>query len=377
MKFAQLVHRFFLSLLICQLVLVSPSLPNFEYSKGSMAQVVRDQVTSSPRLPLTSATYVASQDPYDSLIFVGDVLLARNIEFLLNTQGADYPYAGLSFNALAQRPAVVGNFEASIPKVHQPTPEKMMRFSVSARYIPQLAWAGFTHLSLSNNHALDFSDAGYNNTKRVLDQNQLASFGHPKQFDANAVEFIETQDKVVAVIAAHTLQQLPAYSEIKDVFAYASARSDFQIVYVHWGTEYAPVHNTRQREAAERFVEAGADVVIGHHPHVVQDIELINGVPVFYSLGNYIFDQYDEVNTQEGLMLHLGLANGQSQISLLPVTSVGTLSQPRFMQAASHASFLEKVADKSDPELREYIRRGQILLDVQVASSSKVAMISQ
>jgi hypothetical protein len=76
-------------------------------------------------------------------------------------------------------------------------------------------------------------------------------------------------------------------------------------------------------------------------------------------------------------MLHLGLANGQPQISLLPVTSVGTLSQPRFMQAASHASFLEKVADKSDPELREYIRRGQILLDVQVASSSKVAMISQ
>jgi poly-gamma-glutamate synthesis protein (capsule biosynthesis protein) len=295
----------------------------------------------------------------------------------MNAKGADYPYKGLSFNTVAQRPAVVGNFESSIPQAYQPTSAKKIRFSVSASYIPQLALAGFTHLSLANNHTFDFARAGYDNAKNILEQNQLSSFGHPNQLDGDAVEFIEIQDTVIAVIAAHTLQQLPTYSELKAVFEYASARSDFQLVYVHWGTEYVSVHNSRQREAAERFVEAGADVVIGHHPHVVQDIELIDGVPVFYSLGNYIFDQYDAVDTQEGLVLHLELSKAQPRISLLPVTSVGTLSQPRFMEAARHATFLESLADRSDPELREFIRSGQMLLDVQVASSSKVAMISQ
>jgi len=377
MKRTHLTQSLLLSVLIFQLILVSPHIPLTEYSQGEIGHLVKNEASRSPQLSRVPVSYVAREQPYDSLIIVGDVLLSRNIEFLMSQHGADYPYKGLSFSTLARQPAVVGNFESSIPQVHVPTLTNQMRFSVSSNYIPGLATAGFTHLSLANNHTFDFAQTGYDNAKNVLQQNHLSVFGHPKQIDIDAVNFITVQDSVVAVIAAHTLEQLPAYSELKAVFEYASARSDFQLVYVHWGTEYVSVHNARQREAAERFVDAGADVVIGHHPHVVQDIELINGVPVFYSLGNYIFDQYDSAETQEGLMLHLEFSAAQPNISILPVTSVGTLSQPRFMETKKHATFLENLANRSDPELREFIRSGRILLDVQVASSSKVAMMSQ
>jgi poly-gamma-glutamate synthesis protein (capsule biosynthesis protein) len=376
MKSTHIVQSLLLGVLVVQLLHINVNTPVFEYAQGDFAQRIEEELihTSSPS-PL-SVAYVAQKQPFDSLIFVGDVLLARNIEFLMNDKGVQYPYRGLSFAAFAKRPAVVGNFESSVPQVHVPTPTKNIRFSVSASYIPGLALAGFTHFSLANNHAFDFSDAGYINAQNTLERNQLVAFGHPNHLNLNSVEFIELQNKVISVIAVHTLQQLPTYSDLKEVFQYASARSDLQLVYVHWGSEYVSVHNSRQREAAERFVDAGADVVVGHHPHVVQDIELINGVPVFYSLGNYIFDQYDTVDTQEGLVLHLELSNAQPRISLLPVTSVGTLSQPRFMQTKSHAAFLEKLAKRSDPELRKSINSGHILLDMQVASSSKVAMMS-
>jgi poly-gamma-glutamate synthesis protein (capsule biosynthesis protein) len=376
MKPAEFAQFLLCAVLMFQLIHVTPTVSIFEYSSGEFVRLAHNKQVQRLVSPPLSVTNVAKEPPYEGMVLVGDVLLARNIEFLMAKNGEDYPYRGIDFSTLAHRPAIVGNFESSIPQLHVPTPVKQMRFSVLASYIPSLALSGFTHFSLANNHSLDFAKTGYGNTQKVLEQNQMRALGHPNQLNSKSVEFVEVHDKIVAVIAAHTLQQLPLYSELKVVFEYASARSDFQLVYVHWGTEYVSTHNPRQREAAQRFVDAGADVVVGHHPHVVQDIQLIDGVPVFYSLGNYIFDQYDSRETQEGLVLHLDWSKRQPRISLLPVTSVGALSQPRFMDTEPHSTYLENLADRSDPDLREFIRSGQIILDAQVASSSKVAMIS-
>jgi len=375
-----LLSRFVLTTLVCvlciQLVELDASPKIWNYTAGDISSRLPKQ-TALPRsqspLPVT---YTAQSAPYDSLVFVGDVLLARNIEYLMNQHGSDYPYKGVSFDRFSNRPAVVGNFEASIPDVHIPTPAKMIRFSVAELFVPSIAVSGFTHMSLANNHAYDFSEAGYQHTSQTLEQNQLQVFGHPKRVDAHSVEFVELENKVIALIGIHTLDQLPTYSALKEVFNYATPRSDMQIVYVHWGTEYISVHSRRQREAAERFVDAGADVVVGHHPHVVQDIELIRGVPVFYSLGNYIFDQYDSVDTQTGLMLQMEFSSSQPRISLLPVTSVASLSQPRPMEKGAHAAFLSALAKRSDKVLQETIKNGYVLLNPQVASSSKVAIMS-
>ncbi len=162
--------------------------------------------------------------------------------------------------------------------------------------------------------------------------------------------------------------------ELFDVFSFAEINSDFQIVYVHWGIEYEQESSLAQKKLANRFVEAGADLIIGHHPHVVQEVDYIDGVLVFYSLGNYIFDQYFSDSVQNGLLLHIDLTKNKS-ISLIPVTSKVNLSQPSYMTTKEHATFLTLLAEKSHLKLKKYIEEGVIPLNINVASSSKIAMI--
>lgn len=294
----------------------------------------------------------------------------------MQTHDDSYPYQGISFNRYSSNPYVVGNFESAIPKKHIQTPAKMIQFSTDVQYLSALRKAGFTHVSLANNHSLDFGQSEFIHTVDSLEKNGLQSFGHQKNLSKESVEFVTIDDQVIALIAAHTLETLPSYSDLRLVMEHANARSDLQIVYVHWGTEYVSKNNRRQREAAERFEAAGADLIVGHHPHVVQNVDMINDTPVFYSLGNYIFDQYDAMDTQTGLLLHLDF-DDSVRISLLPVTSVGTLSQPNPMSKKNHAQFLQNLAKSSAPGIQEEVSAGMIELQFEVASSSKVAMMNK
>jgi poly-gamma-glutamate synthesis protein (capsule biosynthesis protein) len=143
---------------------------------------------------------------------------------------------------------------------------------------------------------------------------------------------------------------------------------------VHWGEEYALRHNQSQAELATTFINQGADLIIGHHPHVVQGIDFINDTVVFYSLGNYIFDQYFSKDVQEGLILSM-VNQTEPTILLTPVTSQHSISQPRVMQPKQHAQFLEKLARKSHPHLAPYISSGKLPLFSNLASSDKLVMM--
>ena len=143
---------------------------------------------------------------------------------------------------------------------------------------------------------------------------------------------------------------------------------------IHWGTEYKETHSSTQELLAKVLVDAGADLIVGHHPHVVEDVQIVDGVVVFYSLGNYIFDQYFDDDVQTGLVLSLSLT-GTPEVSLLPVTSLGRLSQPSFMSPAKQQEFLSALARKSDKNLAASIKKGVIPLPAMVASSQKTTMI--
>ncbi|MCA9354028.1 MAG: CapA family protein [Candidatus Kaiserbacteria bacterium] len=323
------------------------------------------------------ARFVAANDTNaDALIFVGDVLLARNVEFLMERNGADYPFSGIHFSDYAVSPMVVGNFESAIPMVHKPTEMLMLNFSVDPQYLTVASKAGFTHFSVANNHSFDFGLHDFENTVSQLEQAQLTAFGHPREFTERSVTFVTIDNTTVALIALHALERKPTQAELTAIFNYANTQSEYQFVYVHWGTEYKETSDTTQQALAKELVEAGADMIVGHHPHVVQEIELIDAVPVFYSLGNYIFDQYADKETVEGLMLHVTLEDTPT-VSLLPVTSETTFSQPHGMKQEDHQEFLEELAKKSTPELSTYIQSGVLPLKISVASSSKMAMIER
>lgn len=367
------LNAFLIAVLIIQLshIRVDFAVPDWEHGHfTTLLSTPQNQLRATP----LRVRLVSDEPETNSIMFVGDVLLARNVEHLMAREGYAYPYRGVDFSAMGLNPVVVGNFEAAVPEVHVPTPVRMIDFSVHERFLPSLRKAGFTHLSLANNHSFDFGQSGYDHTLAALSETDFTVFGHPRDLDTSSVTFVEIEDVTIALIAAHTLERLPSVTEIRETFSYANRRSDMQIVYVHWGSEYVLTHNPRQRDVAERFVDAGADLIVGHHPHVVQDVQLIDGVPVFYSLGNYIFDQYDSVDTQEGLVLKLDFV-AEPVVALLPVTAVGTLSQPRPMEPQDHSAFLHSLAQRSDPELSEYLLRGYVPLEFPVATSPKTAMI--
>jgi poly-gamma-glutamate synthesis protein (capsule biosynthesis protein) len=276
---------------------------------------------------------------------------------------------------MAHNPFVVGNFEAAVPPLHAPTQPLNIKFSVSERYLAAAKTAGFTHFSLANNHSRDFGSTGFENTKETLADRGLESFGDPTSLGFEAVTFLETQESRVALIGISALNQTPTKATIERVLDQAATESDFQIAYVHWGTEYASVSNVAQQDLATVLVEAGADLIIGHHPHVVQEIGLINQVPVIYSLGNYIFDQYFSAEVQTGLIVQLNL-QATPNVYLLPVTQAG-LSQPTLMSSTLHQRFLTELAQKSHPELSSQITTGILELHSVVATSTEIAIIGR
>ncbi len=103
---------------------------------------------------------------------------------------------------------------------------------------------------------------------------------------------------------------------------------DFLIVSIHWGVEYTKTASDFIQNEAHRYVDAGADFIWGHHPHVIQNSELYNGVPIYYSLGNFVFDQYWSEDTQEGLVVGLKI-QGDNVTTVEVLVDLVNLGEPK------------------------------------------------
>lgn len=361
--------------LTLQLASLSVNLPAPYYSFGdsiNRTEPVKRKITLEQQRAVLAEQEVKN---YESIVFVGDIMMARNVEYLIESKGNNYPFDGFSIETLRSHSAIFGNFEASVPVTHETTPVGSLKFSVRENYVDALQNAGFSHLSLGNNHSFDYGVEGYINTVETFSNSSLNVFGNEKSIDVESITYLRNNDKKIAVIGINLLMR-PEGSELKKLIAHATKRSDLQIAYVHWGEEYDLHHSTEQENQAKVMIEAGVDLIVGHHPHVTQDIGMIDGVPVFYSLGNYIFDQYFSKDVQEGLVLALNYDNG-FMIDIIPVSSQKSLSQPRLMSPENHADFLATLARKSDSLVSETIAKGKIDLQNSVASSTKMAIINQ
>jgi poly-gamma-glutamate synthesis protein (capsule biosynthesis protein) len=340
------MHRIFIFSLLCFIAVCVGfyvSFPNIELSIGSF---------NAP------ASRVVERDEAKTTIrFVGDIMLARNVEHLMNIYGYSYPFSALP--PVPQSSFFVGNFEGSIPKVHVPTQSMKFAFSVRPEYIRSLHEYGATHLSLANNHSYDFGVDDYEHTKAVLNE-FFSVFGHQRTLDEESVTFIELASTTVAVIGVYAIDVQPTQEAIEMVLNYAQSVSDYQIAYVHFGTEYEPQHSAAQERLAQAFINAGTDAIVGHHPHVTQDIGLYKGAPIFYSLGNFVFDQYFSDEVQNGLMLDMVVTETGLRFEIIPVTSIGSRSQTRISGPFEAGKVLEDIAKKSDVRLHDTIVEGYV-----------------
>lgn len=171
-------------------------------------------------------------------------------------------------------------------------------------------------VNLGNNHIENFGIAGLRSTEHALDTAGVQWFGDPI-------------DQTVAVVTVHGIRlafinfNQFAESSTADItttqIRSARAAGELPIVYTHWGDEYEPA-TEYEKELAHEFVDAGAVIVIGSHPHVVQESETYRGVPIYYSLGNMIFDQYWEPAVRNGLLLDITLTgSGVSAVRPIPI----------------------------------------------------------
>jgi poly-gamma-glutamate synthesis protein (capsule biosynthesis protein) len=149
---------------------------------------------------------------------------------------------------------------------------------------------------------------------------------------------VELQGRKVALIGLSMVYHDFDLDRAKKLVREAKDGSDLVKVNIHWGTEYQHQFSRHQQTVGRALIDSGADIIIGHHPHVVQGLEIYQGKPIFYSLGNFIFDQYFSPDTQQGLAVGLGLKDGKISMALFPLQAKRAALYP--MEEKDKSGFL-------------------------------------
>jgi len=293
--------------------------------------------------------------PY-SILFVGDMMFDRGVERIMEESGFSYPIdAFKSFSSKFNY--LVGNLEGPINEEPQDFSDGSMKFSFDKRILESLNKANFKVLSLANNHTLNTGDAGLEETKKILKEASIDYSGDPIECDDS---YIFQKDGIVFYGANTTFPMNCKSKEIVDWvkgIKFYNPESIF-VSLMHWGQEYKAKSLENEKDLAHQMIDNGADIVIGGHPHVVQEIEIYNNHLIFYSLGNFIFDQYFSKETQEGLAIGLEIYPQKKVFTLYPVKN--KVSQVKLMEGEERQAFLDNLAEKSSEELKESIKQGKI-----------------
>ena len=260
---------------------------------------------------------VARAEPV-RLIFAGDIMLDDGPGRVV-AAGRDplAPFADL----LGTADYRIGNLECPIATTGQPQASKIYSFRAHPRVIDVLK-GRFDALSVANNHSGDYGHAAFLETLGHLRQAGIASFGGGRNLaEAHAPLWIEKKGLRIAVLGYNEFKPRSfeagphwpgiAWSEdshvLSDIRAARAAGADVVIPFMHWGWEREPQPTNRQRRLARRMIEAGADAVVGGHPHVTQGTEVWRGKPIIYSLGNFIFDGFDLPAARIGWLLRMSV----------------------------------------------------------------------
>lgn len=307
------------------------------------------------------------------LLAFGDVMLDRQVRLFINQNGSDYPFKNIT-ELLSGNDIIFTNLEGSVTNNSSKTVDlkgKVLHFTFNPMMMQTLRVYGFNVVSLANNHAYDFLRAGYLETQQHLKNADISYFGDPYNTENLSVTK-EIKGLKIAFVGYHEFYDEDITSVVNEI-ARLQTEADLIIVAPHWGIEYALVQSSAQRAKAHAFVDAGADIVLGAHPHVVQPIEIYNGKPIFYSLGNFIFDQDFSYNTTHGLAVHMELEKEsattttkrtKATFNLIPMTI--KKSQAGIADESERSKMLSDLSKNSvvSLEIKEGIEAGRFELSL-------------
>ncbi len=232
-----------------------------------------------------------------SVILAGDVMLGRAVMTKsLDLNNPNYPFE-LIKNELGEADLAFVNLENPVVE-DCPRRTDGMVFCARPEMLGGLKNAGIDVVNLANNHTKNYGEKGFGETLAHLEEAGVEATGVENLVikEVNGVKF--------GFLGFNLVNRKLGEGDLRLV-SESDKKADILIVGVHWGAEYKTAAFEVQKLAAKSLLMAGADVVAGHHPHVVQDMEYIDGRPVYYSLGNLVFDQMWSEATRNGLMIKL------------------------------------------------------------------------
>lgn len=297
-----------------------------------------------------------------TILLVGDIMLGRGVEGLIRKNSIYYPFQEIN-QFLRGVDIVFGNLEGPIVSNPPEFPTNSLKFAFNPELIKGIFRSHFNLFSLANNHTPDMGKEGLAETKKWLRKYGMAFVGNPFSDSSDNLSYSFIRDNITFLAFNQIFPFIHKEEEMMKAIKTVKFLNpdNFLIVSIHWGEEYQLTNSQTQQKLAYKIIEAGADLIIGHHPHVVQNIEKYRGKLIFYSLGNFIFDQYFSLDTQQGLAVGLEIYPDRLSCRLFPLQI--NLSQPALMKQNKASEFLIQLAKRSDDKLVDEIKGGIIKIE--------------
>ena len=277
------------------------------------------------------------------ITLAGDVLLARSVAAkTLKQKDINYPFLKVS-PFLSSADIAFFNLESPIFSIHDEVSVNSTSFHTEPEFISTLKNSGVDIVSLANNHTPNQGQAGLQSTIDYLNSVNIKSVGAGNLSDAYKLQTFYVNGQVIGFLAYSDPTLVPPIyaaaanhlgtaminsDQIKKELTLAKTQVDWLLVSLHFGNEYSSQPSKKQIEISHLAIDSGADFVIGHHPHVLQPIEQYKNGIIFYSVGNFVFDQMFSLSTRESVLVTLSLNKDHTKkISLLPLM-IDNFSQP-------------------------------------------------
>lgn len=275
-----------------------------------------------------------------SISIVGDILMDSSVRAQINKNGIEYPWEMVK-EYFQNDDITIGNLETSITTRGTKWEDKQFNFRSDPNNLKAMKEAGIDVLGLANNHTLDYGYEGLLDTLSYLDKNDIkrAGGGKNKQeamegaiIEKNGLKIgVLSFSRVVPDVKWYATDKRPgivgAYdphiSEVIVRIEEMKKEADIVILSIHWGVELSATPRKQEMDLGKKLIDAGADIIMGHHPHVLQGVEIYKGKPIFYSLGNFVFGTKNELTSNTMIGQINFIDKDIDNIKIIPCSIIG------------------------------------------------------
>lgn len=299
-------------------------------------EVLKLEVSETEAASTAAVAETEPEDPVVHLLFSGDVYFSSHVLTAYDNAGGIHGVLAEAYrDEISRADIYMANQEFPFSDRGTPAPDKQFTFRVPPERVSMMHELGIDIVTIANNHTLDYGTDALVDTCTTLENAGIPYVGAGANMDrAKQLETIEVRGRTIGFLAASRVYpdtswvanskkpgMVSGYDPsilLKEIEA-AGEYCDYLVVYMHWGIERDEKPQEYQRTLGRQLIDAGADLVIGSHPHVLQGIEYYQGKPIVYSLGNFIFGS--SIPKTALLRADVDLEQNQVNLSLVPGTS--------------------------------------------------------